>query len=423
MAERPVDVFVQIVGRDFHAGTLWAHRRRGTESATFAYNPSYLASRGAYALDPALPLVSGQLQPTLGHGVFGAFSDSAPGSWGRLLIDRHLRGARRSGTREGASSGEVDLLFGVRDDLRAGSLRFRDSVTGDFLAEHPEGTPRVADLPRLLEISERAERDAATEDELAELMRSGSSLGGSRPKVHVVDADGRLGIAKLPRPTGDAWNVEAWEAVTLELARRAGLTVAESDLDTIEGRSVHIVERFDRVGEERVGYVSAMTVLEAAEVENGSYLDLAEVIEEQSDRASADLHELWRRIAFSILVSNTDDHLRNHGFLRRSSAGWSLSPAFDINPDPSRARKQLSTSIDGRSRDASLETLFSVAGNFRVDDDELRRTIRIASAATSRWREVAQQAGLPRSEINSMAPAFEHESADLARQLARLRSI
>ena len=144
------------------------------------------------------------------------------------------------------------------------------------------------------------------------------------------------------------------------------------------------------------------------------------MIEEHSDRATSDLHELWGRIAFSILVSNSDDHLRNHGFVRLSSAGWSLSPAFDINPNPSPGPKQLATSIDGRTADASLESLFAVAEHFRLDDDELTKTVGLISDATSQWRAVATELGLSRAEIDSMEPAFEHESAELARQLARL---
>ncbi len=343
--------------------------------------------------------------------MFGVLSDCSPDSWGRKLIGRQAFDAPPS---------EASYLLGVRDDLRQGALRLRDPDTRSFIAATERPVPRLLDLPRLLEISARLERDSATPDELDELSEAGGSLGGSRPKVHVVGPNGRLAIAKLPRTEEDAHDVEAWEAVALELARRAGLETAESALHTVEGRSVLIVDRFDRVGEERVGYVSAKTLLEAGDDEQRSYLDLVEVIEEQSDRVTADLRELWRRIAFSILVSNTDDHLRNHGFLRLSSGGWSLSPAFDINPEPARGRKQLKTSIDGRSPEASLETLFGVADLFGIADADLRTTIGRASAATRRWREVAADHGLVQAEIDSMEPAFEHESAELAREVVRL---
>lgn len=420
MTDGAVDVCVQIVGQDFLAGSLRTHRRRAAESATFTYQPAYLASKGAYALDPALPLVPGPLQTPLGQRIFGAFRDCSPESWGRMLIE--LRDRARGEEVGDPSRGEGDILLGARDDLRQGALRFRNPETLAFLGGESESVPRLLDLPGLLEISERVERDVATPDQLDRLLRAGGSLGGARPKAHVVGPNGRLAIAKLPRTEGDLRNFEAWEAVTLELGRRAGLRVAESALHFVDGRSVLIVDRFDRSGEERVGYVSAMTLLEAGEGEQRSYLDLAEVIEEQSDRVTADLRELWSRIAFFVLVSNTDDHLRNHGFLRLSSGGWSLSPAFDINPNPSPGPTQLSTSIDGRSREASLETLFGVAEHFGLDDAALTKTIAKASAATRRWRDVAADLGLVQTEIDSMEQAFEHESAELAREIAALPS-
>jgi serine/threonine-protein kinase HipA len=413
VADRAVEVFVQIVGTDHHAGSLWLHRRRGAESASFEYAPAYLASRGAYALDPALPLVSGRLQTPLSQGLFGAFRDLTPDGWGRTLLER---------ARPGDRVGEADHLLSVRDDLRQGSLRFRDPETGATLGDGVEGVPEVLDLPRLLLISERAHHGAASKDELDRLVAAAGSLGGSRPKAHVVDSNGRVSIAKFPSAAQDEWDVEAWEAVTLELARRAGLTVADSSLHVFDGRTVLVVNRFDRAAEERVGYVSAMTLLEAAEPEGHSYLDLVEAIEEQSDRVTSDLHELWRRIAFTVLVSNGDDHLRNHGFLRRSSGGWSLSPAFDINPDPTPRGRRLTTSIDGRSTEASLETLFGVTEHFRLDDDELRKAVERISAATGRWRAVAAEFGLDPAQIDSMEPAFEHDSALLAREMALLPS-
>ena len=246
MADRPVEVHVQIVGHDFLAGTLWPHRWRGVESATFRYAPSYLAAKGSYPLDPSLPLVSGPLQTALGQKIFGAFSDCAPDSWGRNLVGR-LVGNR--------SVAEVDHLLGARDDLRQGSLRFQDSETGAFLAERTGAVPHLPDLPRLIDLADRAERDTATEAELEELVGAGGRWG-SRPKAHVADPGAGIAIAKFPS-AADEWDVEAWEAVALELARRAGLDVADSTLQSVEGPSVLIVDRFDRAGENRVGYLSA----------------------------------------------------------------------------------------------------------------------------------------------------------------------
>ncbi len=202
-----------------------------------------------------------------------------------------------------------------------------------------------------------------------------------------------------------------WEAVALRLARAAGIAVPNSAVHSVDGRAVLIVDRFDRSGGFRVGYVSAMTMLEARDGDQGSYLDIADAIERHSPAASEDLEELWRRIAFSILVSNTDDHLRNHGFLRRSSAGWSLAPAFDLNPDPGPGAKHLSTAIDFVDTAASVESLIEVREHFRLDEEAAGRVLREVVEATVGWREQAREAGLDRAAIEEMAPAFEHDQA------------
>lgn len=409
MPDREVEVYVQLDGEDVLAGRFWAHRRQGVESATFVYASTYLANRAAYPLDPRLPLTSGQLQTPQNQKIFGAFSDCSPDRWGEMLIRRRYGSTGEEGGQR--SFGEADYLLGVRDDLRQGALRFRDPNTGRFLADLEEGVPQLIDLPHLLDYAGRAERDLASDEELDMLLKGGSSLGGARPKAHVIDRDGRLAIAKFPKAEGDEWDVTGWEAVTLTLAREAGINAADSELAEVAGRSVHIVDRFDRRGQLRIGYASAMTLLEANDGEPRSYLDLVEVIEEESDRATEDLHELWRRIAFSILVSNTDDHLRNHGFLRTTTGGWSLSPAFDINPNPEPGPKFLSTSIDGRSNAASIPLLLGVAELFRLDDAEAAAILSEVREATGRWPQVARRLGLGRSAIKQMRPAFEDSAS------------
>jgi serine/threonine-protein kinase HipA len=421
MAAAEIEVFVQIAGEDVFAGRLWPHRRQRTESETFAYSPAYLARKDAYALDPALPLVSGQIQTPLGRAMFGAFSDCAPDRWGRMLIQRRARrGGRGAGSTGEQSFGEIDYLLGVRDDLRQGALRFHDPESEQFLANETSGVPHLVELPELLRLAERAERDVASEDELEVLLKGGSSLGGARPKAHVLDRDGRIAIAKFARPQGDDWDVSAWEAIALELARDAGITVADSDLIDVGGRSVLVVDRFDRHRSQRIGYVSAMTMLEATDGERRTYLDLADVIEEESDRATEDLHELWRRIAFSRLISNSDDHLRNHGFLRETTGGWALSPAFDVNPNPEPGVKQFATPIDQGSGDR-LEDLLEVAEIFRFGSGEAEAVIAEVGAATSRWRTTAQRRGIDAASIAQMEPAFEHPEAGFARQIASRR--
>lgn len=415
MADREVEVWVQIAGEDVHAGRIWSHRHDNVESATFAYTSAYLRRSDAYALDPALPLFSGQHQTPSNREIFGAFSDCTPDRWGKMLIKRRYG---KQDEREGdVSFGEIDYLLGVRDDLRQGALRFRDPSAGEFLASEEDGVPHLVDLPRLLNLSDRAEEDAANNEELEILLKGGSSLGGARPKAHVIDGEGRIAIAKFPKPAGDEWDVTRWEGIAQRLALRSGISTPSSELHEISERWVLIVDRFDRSGDVRVGYVSAMTMLEAVDGEGASYLDLVEVIEEESDRASEDLIELWRRIAFSVLITNTDDHLRNHGFLRSTSGGWSLSPAFDINPNPDPGPRLMSTSIDGNSHKASISSLLEVAEFFRLEDAKAREVLDEVVGATIGWRAVAAQAGICKSDIDRMEPAFEHDQAEIAREI------
>jgi serine/threonine-protein kinase HipA len=412
------DVLVQIGGEELLAGRLWSHRRRNTESATFAYDSGYLASRAAYELDPALPLVAGQQQTPAGRPIFGAFSDCAPDRWGRRLINRaEEHRVRDEGRGAGRTFGEIDYLLGVRDDLRQGALRFRELRTRTYLAPEQSGVPHLLDLSELLSASERLERDEATAAELQVLLRGGSSLGGARPKAHVVGPEGRIAIAKFPSVAADEWDVIRWEYVALRLAREAGIRTPNSALHTVDGKPVLVVDRFDRSGSTRLGYVSAMTMLEATDGDDGSYLDVAGVIEEHSPTASADLRELWRRVAFSILIRNTDDHLRNHGFLRESTAGWALSPAFDLNPDPRPGPKHLATAIDDDTSEARIDVLVGVADAFRLRDPDVRAVLREVTGAIARWRDVADEAGLDAVAIDRMARAFAHEETERARQL------
>jgi len=415
-----VDVIVEIGHSPVMAGRLWTHRRGTSESATFGYSTDYLALADAYALDPLLPLAQGQFQTPVGRSMFGAFTDCAPDRWGRTLINRAERNRAEGAGTQQRSFAEIDYLLGVRDDLRQGALRFRDPATGAYLAASEEGIPYLIGLGPLLTAAEHLERNEATTSEVRDLLRAGSSLGGARPKAHVLLPDGRVAIAKFPSATNDGWDVMRWEAVALDLAARSGITAPQWDLHEIGGKSVLTVARFDRDGAHRVGYASAMTMLEATDGDDLSYLDIADAIGRESADAEGDLRELWRRIAFSLLISNTDDHLRNHGFLRSSTAGWRLSPIFDINPNPEPAGHRLATTIALGSTD-TIETLLDVADFFRLDDHQARSTLSDVTEATSQWRRIAAANGLDASAIDDMEPAFEHELAAAARDLTAVR--
>ncbi|MGL5929342.1 MAG: type II toxin-antitoxin system HipA family toxin [Dermatophilaceae bacterium] len=413
-----MEVWVSIGGIDVRAGTLYPHRRRGgsTESASFTSTDEYIANPRAYSLEPVLPLEAGAHRSTVGHSMFGAFGDCAPDRWGRTLVKRREAAQARAEGREPRGLGEVDYLLGVRDDLRQGALRFRRG-DGPFEATEDHGVPALTDLLELLTLAARAEADSADLPDLQRLIRVGSSLGGARPKAHVRGAAGNLAIAKFPSAAHDTWNVMAWEKVALELAARAGINVAASTLLNLAGRNTLVVDRFDRTRDAdggpagRIGYVSAMTMLQSTDGRQGSYLEIAEAIETRSSHATADLRQLWRRIVFSILISNTDDHLRNHGFLHQGGDTWRLSPAFDVNPNPEPGTKHLTTAIDLGDDTASISLALAVADYFRLSAQAADDIVAQVRTAVSDWAPVARRYGLSSQEITAMSWAFDAHSA------------
>ena len=415
-----VDVYVGLEDEDLLAGRLYAHAGRGAESATFTYDPGYLADRRGFALEPALPLVAGAQQTEAGLPMFRSFGDTAPDRWGRRLIERTERLRAERHTSPARRLTEFSFLLGVRDDLRQGALRFRDRTTGLFVADTDEGVPALTELGHLLALADSVDRDEVQLEELRALLRAGSSLGGARPKAHVRAPDGRVAIAKLPSASSDTWNVMAWEKTALDLAALAGIEVPVSALLTVAGRHVLVVDRFDRAGQRRVGYVSAMTMLEARDGDVGTYLDIGSVIEQLSPAATADLQQLWRRAAFGVLISNTDDHLRNHGFLHAVGASWTLAPAFDLNPNPQPGPKEMATAIaDQGDPRASVDALMRVAAMFRLPAGQALAALRDLVQATRQWRQIAARNGLRERELQQMAPAFEHpEAADARARVA-----
>lgn len=419
MTNQRVEVLLSMGGEDVLVGALFSHRGRGTETSSFSYERGYLERPDAYALDPQLPLVERASQAPVGLPMFRAFADAAPDRWGRNLVQRGEKRLAEAEGRTGRTLGDIDFLLGARDASRQGAIRFRDQSTGVYFSQG-DGVPGVITLPTLLQAAAHLEEGSESQAELRDLLRVGSSPGGARPKAHVIDANGNASIAKFPSTRDDQWNVSAWEKVALDLASSAGIQVPESELLTIEGKNVLLLKRFDRRGEQRIGYVSAMTMVEGTDGAIGSYLDIADVIEQHSPQATLDLQQIWRRIGFSILISNTDDHLRNHGFLHAGGSSWALSPAFDMNPDPAPGDKHLRTAIDGYDTAASVELLMSVAEMFRLTKDDAVATLREVFAATSRWRSIAASHSIPKGHVAEMASAFEHAQADAVRKTITL---
>jgi len=398
MAEREaIEVTVEIDRREVVAGTLWVHERGG-QTASFRYSDSYLTSSRGYSLDPALPKAAGAFHTPPGLAMFSAFADSAPDRWGENLMRREERERARAEASTPRTLGKADFLLGVRDDTRQGAIRFRQSGNGSHYSAHRHAVPRLIEVARLMRAAERLESEGSFDRDIADLIEAGSSLGGARPKAAITDASGRLTIAKFPRAGSDQWDAPAWEEVQLRLARRAGVTVAESELLPVAGRHVLLVDRFDRRDGQRIGFASALTMLEAGDGERRSYLEIGEIIERHSPRADADLRQLFRRIVFSILTANTDDHLRNHAFLRERD-GWILSPAYDLNPNPDSPRR-LTTAIDIEDNAASIETVMSVSGYFRLPAPDARTIVADVERATADWQRVAADLGLPKPQIS-----------------------
>ena len=311
---------------------------------------------------------------------------------------------------------ESDFLLRVDDEIRIGALRFSTRREGPFLAgAGAVRIPPLVDLRRLMAASRRVLRRREKDDDLRLLVGPGSSLGGARPKAAVRDAGGELALAKFPG-TEDDRDVVLWEGVALTLAKRAGIRVPTWRLETTAGRRILVLQRFDREGSHRVPFLSAMSMLDARDNERRSYLELAEALRSHGAAARSDLAELWRRVVFSVLISNTDDHLRNHGFLYETGKGWRLSPAYDLNPVPTDVSPRvLTTYIDEFDGTASLDQALATAEYYGLGPKQARRIAGAAGKAVSEWREVAARLGGSRREIERMESAFEHE--DLARAL------
>jgi serine/threonine-protein kinase HipA len=415
--EQETCVYVDLDETPRLVGRLCTRVRQGRESASFQYDEAWLADRERFALEPALALGTGAHHTPAGKALFGALGDSAPDRWGRALMARAERRAARAEERAPKTLTELDYLLRVSDRPRQGALRFAATHGGPFLGRaHDYPVPPLIELPRLLAASDRVALDDDTDELLSLLLAPGSSLGGARPKASVLDTDGSLSIAKFPK-TDDEIDTVRWEALALTLAGHAGITVPTWRLERLDERFVLIIRRFDRDAGRRVPFLSAMSMIGADDGDTRSYLEIADALRQYGAAASDDLAELWRRIVFTVLISNTDDHLRNHGFLYSGNAGWRLSPVYDLNPVPIDLKpRYLSTAIDLDDTQASIDLTLSVAHYFALDADGARAIANDVSRTVRDWREAASGLGLSRSEIERMASAFEHD--DLTRALA-----
>jgi len=379
---------------------LIRERGGGKSVISFAYEPGWVDDPDSFALDPALPLFPGEQYPA---GLPGVLADAAPDRWGRTLIERREALAARREERPRRHLDDWDFLIGVDDRTRMGALRLAsDADDGRFLAADSLPVPPLARLRELEHWAQQAEEgvQADTDEEerwLAMLVAPGSSLGGARPKASYLDA-GALWLAKFPSRE-DRHDVGAWEHVLTRLAGRAGIAVPETRLRRLgSAHRTFCAMRFDRAGGGRRHYASAMTLTGHADHENASYLDIARAIVDFGDPEAieADLSELFRRVVFNVLTAGRDDHLRNHGFLH-TGRGWRLSPAFDLNPIPSRQEHALA--LDDSLRTPDLAIVRETAPYYRLTVDRAEELIDAVSSAIAEWPGLAREAELPAEEI------------------------
>jgi len=395
-------------------GTLNINITRGKEIFSFEYDDDWLQSGIAQVLDPDLGLYAGPQYIRDDKANFGLFLDSSPDRWGRLLMRRKEAAEARKENRENKTLYESDYLLGVFDGHRMGALRFKTDPNGEFLNDNRRfATPPWTSIRTLEFASLQLEKDDISEDPeyykwLMMLIAPGSSLGGARPKASVLDTNDELWIAKFPS-LSDVKDVGAWEMVTNKLATKAGINMAHGTVHQFSSNHhTYLTKRFDRdaIGN-RIHFASALTMLgyiDGTDHSDGaSYLELAEFLIRKGANVNEDLEELWRRIVFYICVSNTDDHLRNHGFILADD-GWILSPAYDVNPNETGAVLSLNISMDDNSLE--LELALEIAEYFRLDNKRANKIINQIINSVQHWREISIEYGIPKTEQDLMSRAF-----------------
>jgi serine/threonine-protein kinase HipA len=409
-------------------GTLHYDQAGARERAAFTYHDAWLTAPDRFALEPGLPLVPGaQFHRRIPDGsVFhSALADTEPDGWGRRVILRDHAKRRQSERRAGKETGAtqlnaVDFLLAVDDGSRVGALRYRDEE-GIFRrdAEPARRTaPPLVELRHLMAATRAVETETETAADLAYLRGRGTSLGGLRPKCTVVDADGALAIGKFPS-VHDERAVTKGEVLAMQLAKAAGINAAVTRLIDSDGVPVALVRRFDRsVDGKRLMYVSAATLLgiERGDPHEHFYTEIADALRVHGADVQSDLQELWRRMAFSILITNVDDHLHNHGFLHAEGGLWRLAPAFDLNPFPDRARELKTWVSEEAGPEATIEALLSVTPYFRITPARAKKILREVESAVSGWRKQGRALGLKDRELEQFAEAFEHPERTAAQR-------
>jgi serine/threonine-protein kinase HipA len=404
-----LEVHIDWKGQTHLVGRLHAADRGS--SVSFEYESKWLQRADAFAIDPtSLPLQRGAHH---GSTLFGAIHDCGPDRWGHILIER----AVRKKVLAQKPYRDIDYVLALDDAARIGALRFRFDAANPFLAATSGKLPPLVRLNALLRATDAIHSETETAQDLRFLLGAGSPLGGARPKSAVSLADDRSAIAKFPKPD-DTRDIAAGEILALTLAGQSGIQVAEHRLVPVGKQSVAVITRFDRAGKNRVPFISASSLLGLPQGDPGAYTLLADGIRQFGNDVPGDLRELWRRLVFSLLASNYDDHLRNHGFLMREPGRWSLSPAYDLNPVPEMDRTRTTkTAITEDQAEPTIASALAAAGRFGFKAAESNRILREVFAAVSGWRKTGRQLRLKASTLDAYASAFEHPLMDETRGL------
>ena len=410
-------------------GSLYYNQEGSRESAIFEYDASWLAAPDRFTLEPTLLLAPGPQfhQKAKDSSVFHpSIADTEPDGWGRTVIMRSHAKRRAAAKAEGLEIpplvGGLDSLLEVDDPSRIGALRFQDEdgVFRRLVEPGRHSSPPLVELDHLIAATRAVEMHSETAADLAYLRGRGTSLGGLRPKCTVTDDRGQLSIGKFPS-VRDERAVTKAEVLALKLARLAGIDAADADLTMSEETPVAIIRRFDRGPRGgRLMYISAATLLglDAGDPGEHTYSEIVDAIRQHGAAPKADIEELWRRIAFSILINNVDDHLHNHGFLHAGSGQWRLSPAFDVNPFPDRARELKTWISEDTGPQASIESLLSAAPYFGVPVARTQEIIGVVESAVAQWRVMGKEVGMSEVELDQYEDAFEHAERTVAKSRA-----
>ncbi len=392
-------------------GVLSAQQAKSKKAFSFKYDTDWLRTKEQQLLDPDIAWFSGSQYPN-GKENFGMFMDSMPDTWGRTLMKRRAAQIAKETSKPAPVLYDIDFLLGVYDETRMGALRFKLEKDGPFL-DNNQGMPtppwaNIRELQYGAEVLENNEDSEEVKKWLAILMAPGSSLGGARPKANIIDDKGHLWIAKFPSK-GDMIDKGAWEYLGYKLALKCGIEMSESRIEKVAGKfHTFFTKRFDRSKDERIHFASAMTMTGQNEdtiKENpASYLDMAEFIQYNGAQNKQDLQQLWRRIVFNIAISNTDDHLRNHGFILGKN-GWVLSPAFDINP--SIDKNGLALNIDTHNNALDIDLAKSVGEYFQLSEIEMNSIHSEVKSVVRGWKKLASKIGISRTEQEVMSAAFK----------------